>query len=335
MASIHDVAKKAGVAKSTVSKVLNGYRMVSDETKEKVEKAVKELGYIPNSYAVSLSKKEFRRIGLIVDIRHNRQFVDEIGMQYLTGAFEQSKVCQMETVTYFTSQFDEMPADEVAAYLRAQQINGLIIFDLSIENLNFYQIVKDQLFYTVLVDSPIANQKTSSVSIDHRKAQYDVAKRTLQENIYIQKILYIAGGKSGYITNLRLKGINELQKEMKFELTVTYGDFDEYTARSIVFEYAEDIDIIICASDLMAIGAVNALKEMDIFRPVCGFDGIALMGYTKILMNTVRQDFKGKSIRAFDEMKRLMEGQSGRHVEIPYEICKIDYMDIIKKYSQK
>ena len=53
------------------------------------------------------------------------------------------------------------------------------------------------------------------------------------------------------------------------------------------------------------------------------------------VMNTVKQDFKEKSMKAFDEMKRLLEGKHGRHLEIPYEICKIDYMDIIKKYSRQ
>ena len=50
-------------------------------------------------------------------------------------------------------------------------------------------------------------------------------------------------------------------------------------------------DIIICASDMMAIGAMRALTEMDIFRPVCGFDGISLMGYAGKQMNTVKQNF--------------------------------------------
>lgn len=48
--------------------------------------------------------------------------------------------------------------------------------------------------------------------------------------------------------------------------------------------------MVVCASDLMAIGAMNALIDMDIFRPVCGFDGITLMGYVGKQMNTIRQD---------------------------------------------
>lgn len=331
MVSINDVANRAGVAKSTVSKVLNNYSLVSDETRAKVEKAAEELGYVPNTVAVSLSKKEFNRIGLIVDIRHNSQFLDEISMQYLTGAFEKSKEYKIEVVTFFTSQFDGMRSREVTNLLKSQRINCIIIYNLSIENKNLYKIIDKQEFYCVLVDSPIVNEKTSSVSMDHFMAQYDVAKKTLDENDYIDKILYIAGGAGGYIAEQRLDAVKKLQKEYGFELTIKYGDFNEYKAREIALKYAKKIDIIICASDLMAIGVVFALVEMDIFRPVCGFDGIRLMGYARIAMNTVRQDFNLKSKQAFDELKRLLDGEQGRHTKIPYEVCRIDYLDVVKK----
>ncbi|MDF2871620.1 MAG: transcriptional regulator, LacI family [Anaerocolumna sp.] len=331
MVSINDVAKRAGVAKSTVSKVLNNYSLVSNETRLKVEKAVEELGYVPNSVAISLSKKEFNRVGLIVDIRHNSQFVDEISMQYLTGAFEKAKEYHLEVVTFFSSQFDEMNYKQVTAYLKSQRINCLIIYNLSIENKNLYKIIEKQEFFCVLVDSPIINNRTSSVSIDQFLAQYEVAKKTFDENEYIDKVLYIAGGAGGYITNQRLDAMKKLKEEYGFELIVKYGDFNEYKAREITLNYAKKINAIVCASDLMAIGAVFALTELDIFRPVSGFDGIRLMGYTKIAMNTVRQNFNLKSKQAFDELKKLLDGEQGQHTKIPYEVCRIDYMDVIQK----
>lgn len=331
MASINDVAKKAGVAKSTVSKVLNNYQLVSDETKAKVEAAVLELGYVPNSVAVSLSKKVFNRVGLIVDIRHNSQFIDEIDMQYLTGAFEKSKEYQIDVVTFFSSQFEGMTAKQVSSYLEAQRINSLIIYNLSLENQNLVKLIEKQDFYCVLVDSPIVNPKTSSVSIDHFTAQYEVARKTIEENDFSRKVLYIAGGRGGYITDQRLEAMKKLKEEISFELIVKHGDFNEYKAREIVFKWAKKADIIVCASDMMAIGAVFALTELDIFRPVCGFDGIPLMGYTKIAMNTVRQDFFAKSKQAFDELKKLLDGGEGQHIVMPYKVCKIDYMDVIQK----
>ncbi|NLP35940.1 MAG: LacI family transcriptional regulator [Clostridiales bacterium] len=331
MISINDVAKKAGVAKSTVSKVLNNYQLVSEETRAKVEKAVEELGYVPNTLAVSLSKKTFNRIGLIVDIRHNSQFIDEIDMKYLIGAYEKSKEYQIDVVTFFSSQFDDMSSEQLSAYLKSQRINCLIIYNLSSENRNLHEIIENKEFYCVLVDSPIFNEKTSSVSIDHYMAQYDVARLTIEESNIRDKILYIAGGRGGYITTQRLEAVRKLQKEYQFELIVEYGNFNEYKAREIVFQWGREVNIIICASDLMAIGAVYALTDMDIFRPVCGFDGISLMGYTKAGMNTVKQDFVQKSKQAFDELKKLLDGGKGCHIEMPYELTKLGYMDVIQK----
>ena len=87
--------------------------------------------------------------------------------------------------------------------------------------------------------------------------------------------------------------------------------------------------MIVCSSDLMAIGAMKALIEMDIFKPVCGFDGVTLMGYAGKLMNTVKQNFSTISEEAVKELARLMNGGSGSNIVLPHEIVRIRYEDII------
>jgi LacI family transcriptional regulator len=112
-------------------------------------------------------------------------------------------------------------------------------------------------------------------------------------------------------------------------MVVRYGDFSELEARKITFKYAKKKGCIVCASDLMAIGAMMALTEMDIFRPVCGFDGITLMGYVGHQMNTVKQDFLAIGGKAVDEVRYLIAGGEGRFVEMPYTLVKMYYEDII------
>ena len=80
----------------------------------------------------------------------------------------------------------------------------------------------------------------------------------------------------------------------------------------------------------MAIGAMKALIDMDIFRPVCGFDGIILMGYVGKQMNTLKQDFVKISEIALDELWRLMQGEKGRKVTVPHTMVRMKYEDIIK-----
>ena len=68
---------------------------------------------------------------------------------------------------------------------------------------------------------------------------------------------------------------------------------------------------------------------MDIFRPVCGFDGITLMGYVGKQMNTVKQNFSRISAEAVREMNRLMNGGEGRNIILEYELIRMFYQDII------
>ena len=124
-------------------------------------------------------------------------------------------------------------------------------------------------------------------------------------------------------------GIKKLANDKGFELLIKDGEFSERKARALTFEYGMQADGIVCASDLMAIGAVKALIEMDIFRPVCGFDGLMLMGYVEKQMYTIKQDFREISQEAVRELERLMKGDKGREVIMPHTLEKLQYLDII------
>ena len=328
MVSIKEVAKHAGVAISTVSKVLKGYPNISEETKEKVQKAIQELNYIPNSIASALSSKQFGRVALVMNLKRQTQAIDQIFMQYLAGAIDKAKELNLEIVTIFYSMIEGMTADEITRYFMSQSVSGVIIYGLSKEDKMLQQMIREQQFAFVLVDAPMINSRTSSVSIDHEQAQYDVAKKTIQDD-NCKRVLYISGRKDGYVTEQRLAGMRRLVQDLGLTMLVRQGDFSELTARNIALKYAKNKDVVVCASDLMAIGAMNALIDMDIFRPVCGFDGITLMGYVGKQMNTIRQDFYSISSTALEEIHRLMKGGEGQAVVMPHSIVKMYYKDII------
>lgn len=328
MVSIKEVAQHAGVAISTVSKVLNGYPNISEETKRKVNDAIKELNYIPNSIASALSSKQFGRLALLLDPKRQTQAIDQIFMQYLLGALDKAKELNVEVITVFTSMIAGMDAEEITRYFLSQSISGVIIYGLSKEDRVLQKLIEDRNFACVVVDAPIVNARTTSVSIDHEQAQYDVAKKTVKDD-KCKSILYISGKTDGFVTEQRLRGMKRLTEELKISMLVRRGDFSELTARNVALKYAKNKDCVVCASDLMAIGAMNALIDLDIFRPVCGFDGITLMGYVGKQMNTVRQDFYAISSRAVEEVKLLMDGQEGQRVVMPHSIVKMYYKDII------
>lgn len=328
MISIVDVAKRAGVAVSTVSKVINNYPYVSEETKRRVREAIHELNYIPNTIAAALSSKQTGRVAILVDLNSRTQAIDEITMQYLSGALNTALELNIEIITIFISMIKHMTPEEITRYLQSQGISGIIICGMNKEDKYLHQLIESKTFKCVLVDAPIVNECTSNVSIDNVKAQYEVAKKTILENT-CKRVLYIAGRRNEYVTDQRIEGIMKLKDELGLTVLVRNGDFSELKAREIAFKYAKNKDVVVCASDLMAIGAMKTLTEMDIFRPVCGFDGITLMGYVGKQMNTVRQDFYNIASVAVRELKRLFDGENGREVNTKFEIVKLYYKDII------
>lgn len=330
MSSMLDVAKRAGVGVSTVSKVLNNYENVSQETKDKVMRAVEELNYVPNAVASALSSKKNKRIGVVVFINNKRQAIDEINMQYLFGTFEEANSLKLEIVTVFSSVFENMSKIEMIQYFKSLSVQGLIVYGLHKEQTDFTEMIDEQHFYSVLVDVPIQNEKTSYVMIDHQTAQYKLAKYMIESQPHaVRNVLYLAGRRDGYVTDLRLQGVVDACLERDINLNAQYADFSERKAIELTKAYGMDADIIICASDLMAIGSINALKEMDIFRPVCGYDGIKLLGYVKYHIQTVKQDFFSIAKRAVQEYSHLIETQSSQGILMDYEITRIGYDDVI------
>lgn len=331
MVSIRDVAKHAGVAISTVSKVVNNYPNVSEETKNKVNASIKELNFIPNTIASALSSKQAGRVALLMNLNAQTQSIDEIGMQYLVGAINQCREMNLDVITVFYSVIKDKNVEEMEQYFRSQSISGLLICGMSKEDANLQELIEAQSFSIVAIDTPFVNEHTSSVWIDQKQAQKDVARKTILDNAgnRSDRILYISGKDNGFITDARTEAMEELAKEMNLKLTVCCGDFSEYKARKITFEQAKEHDIIVCASDMMAIGAMKALIEMDIFKPVCGFDGITLMGYVGKQMNTVKQNFAAVSTEAVKELARLMNGGTGMNILLPHEIVRMRYEDII------
>ncbi len=321
MVSIKDVAKHAGVAISTVSKVLNNYPNISEATRKKVNAAVEELNFVPNSVAAALSSKNAGRVALMIDLNVTTQAIDEMAMRYISGAITKAMELNIDVITLFVFMFQDKTTDELIRYLQSQSITGIIIYGVAEDDLVLQELIASEKFKCVVVDEEHVSENTSSITINQEKAQYEVAKMLVEET-GARKVLYIGGDENSYVTRTRLDGMEKLARETNIELICKNGDFSESKAKEIACEYGKEADVIVCASDLMAIGAKTAMKEMQIERPICGFDGISLMGYAGHGIYTVRQNFSVISGMAMEELQRLMTGGSGEMIEVEYSLIK-------------
>lgn len=322
---IRDVARLAGVSESTVSKVLKNYPNISEKTRKKVMQVIKETGYIPNAIASNLSSKAKNRIALYIYINDKFQQIDEINMLYLMGAFDVARKLNLELITVFHDSIHHLSKEEYAAYFMSRSVDVIVVFGLNKEDEKIHYLMDNLNFKFVVIDAPIKNDNISTLYINHTEGQYEVASRIVRNN---DRVLYLAGKKNGYVTDMRMEGIKKLAEERNCILDIEYGDFSEQKAYDIVRKAGENYDDIVCASDLMAIGAYKAIGKNNRVR-ISGFDGIRLMGYVGEDVITCRQDFYQIGRHAVYEADNLKQGKETNEIIVPYEITKIKYKDII------
>lgn len=172
--TMQDVANKAGVSKSTVSQFINNrYEYMAKETKNRIEEAIQELGYIPNYIAKSLKQKKTSTIGVIVaNILHT--FSTEI-----IRAIED--VCENNHVHMFVCNADDDP-DKERSYiemLMAKQVDGLIIFPTS-GNVNLYNTLKKSQFPIVFVDRKMNPCIYPTFMLDNQRAAHLAVEQLIQ-----------------------------------------------------------------------------------------------------------------------------------------------------------
>ena len=328
MKNIKDVAKKAGVSAGTVSKVLKGYRNISRATREKVLSAVNELGYIPNSAASTLSSKGSKKIGIYMYINDKFQQIDEINMLYVMGALDRCRDLGVENLIISDESLRNVRDEDYRTYFSSLSIDGILVFGLNRNDSGMLKFLEDKRFRFVVIDAPFTAENISCISIDHMKAQYDVADQIIEEG---DRVVYLSGKANGYISDQRLEGIKKLQQERGFDLKIIGCDFSEDKAYEATLQFADECDVVVCASDLMAIGVRQACRRLGKRLRIAGFDGIRLLGYISNSILTVKQDFYRIGGRAVDEIVAMREGRQGREDILPYEIGRITYHSVRRK----
>ena len=316
---IKDVARLAGVSPGTVSKVLKNYPGLSEETRRKVMTVVEEIGFIPNTVASALSTKMNNRIAIYVFLSDRLRQIDGISMLYVLGAFEEARKQHLELVTVLNALLEDLSNEETVRYFHSIHAPTVIVLG-SKRDEKIHYMAKEGSLKMVIVDGPETREHISTVTIDQAKAQYETADRICQPG---DKVLYLKGLDDHYATELRLSGMEKLAADKHLDLRIEEGDYSEDKAYETVKSLLDqEFDDIVCASDLMAIGAKRALPKGSPVR-LAGFDGIRLMEYVADDVITCRQDFYQIGSEAVKAAARLSQGGKGEQVVVPYSVTTI------------
>lgn len=271
--TIKDVAHKANVSIATVSRVLNNLGGYSDKTRQKVNTAIKEIGYQPNAIARGLINKRTHTIGVMFP-----SVSGAFSSDLLKGIEELANDSNYSVMVCNTDQ-DGKRTMKYLQLLREKQVDG-IIFSSEVLKTEYYDVLETMKIPVVLVSSQTEFAKVPFVKVDDYQAAYD-AVMYLVSNGH-RKIAMISGilsdinaGKpraEGYRDALEACGIPFNSRHLVF------GDFlyeSGRTAMDTLLEQAPDVTAVFAASDEMAIGALSTIVKHGLSVP----EDISLMGY--------------------------------------------------------
>ncbi|OEJ23863.1 LacI family transcriptional regulator [Streptomyces agglomeratus] len=310
-ASMADVARVAGVSSQTVSRVANGYAGVTEETRQQVLAAMKELGYRPNSAARALKRGEFRTIGVItfgLSTTGNVRTLEAIA----TSAAHEGYAVTLLPVAVPTQDevrgaFSRLGELAVDAVIVIQEVHLLDAVPLDLPP-NVQVVVADSDAgdrYTV-VDTDQAGGTRTAV-----RHLLDLGHRT---------VWHLAGPEESYAAQRRADAWRaELTRAGRTPPPLVRGDWSAESGYRAGLELAslEDCSAVFAANDQMALGLLRALHERGRTVPddvsVIGFDDIPESGSFLPPLTTVHQDFAEVGRRCVEGVLRQMRHDATAH----------------------
>lgn len=323
--TIYDVAKESGVSYSTVSRVLNGFAYVKDDTREKVLTAAESLGYVANMKARSLAGGRSNVIGLLVPSLDNG-YVGQI----ILGIDEELAKADYDLMLYTTHHRRGKESSYVSAIANGLT-DGLILVVPSIPN-DYLDVLFNQHLPLVSIDRAENAKESTVVDATNRKGAYEIVSYLIE--LGHKRIGKITGFLDIASARERLESyqlaLTDLDIQMD-ETLIVKGDFTEksgYTCMNTLLELPPEQrpTAVFASNDLMAIGAMDAIRAAGLSVPqdisVVGFDDIAQAAYTHPKLTTVRLPLDQMGRTA---VKLLLEHianpeQESRHITLNTEI---------------
>jgi LacI family transcriptional regulator len=327
--TIRDVAKKAGVSVSTVSRALNNYSDISETTRDLILKIAEEIGYKANIAAKSLSSNKNFRLGMLVEDYESSGAPNPLVFEILMG-FKNAATKQGYEMVLLTTTSDIQKTQNLSKLFSEKQIDGIFILGLKMTD-DYYKSLNTINFPCVLYDISIQNPYICCVGVDNIKGAFMAVNYLIE--LGHKKIGFINGHKEAFVSYERLDGyylaLNRNNIAIDNSLIIN-GDFEEKAAEKAAIELIEkhkDLTAIFCASDIMAIGAINGLSSLGYAIPddvsIIGFDDIYLAQYMIPKLTTIRQNRTKIGEMAANILINLSSGQTiGRVVTEPELIIR-------------
>ncbi|GAA1695593.1 LacI family DNA-binding transcriptional regulator [Glycomyces endophyticus] len=307
--TLEEVAERAGVSRATVSRVVNGQTTVNEDLRRAVEAAADELGYVPHAAARSLVTHRTDSVALILPESPSRVFSDDqFFPSVIRGVATELDAAGKLLVLMTTGSAEARQRAE--RYAVGGHVDGVMFASLHDADLLPELMIRRGV---PVVCNGLPQLEAPCIDVDHlggvkAAVEYLVAQGR-------RRIATIAGPLDMVAGRARLDGYREALAGADRRSIVAVGDFTAESGQAAMRQLLADepeLDAMFVASDLMAHGALQALREAGRRVPedvaVVGFDDIALATYSDPPLTTVRQPIAEIGRTMARTMLRLLEG---------------------------
>ncbi|MGI5244462.1 LacI family DNA-binding transcriptional regulator [Dactylosporangium sp. CA-139066] len=318
--TLDEVAALAGVGRGTVSRVINGSPQVSPEARAAVQKAIDELGYVPNRAARALVTRRTDSVALVVSESEERVFGEPFFAGIVRGVSSHLADTQMQLWLAMAQSTAERQL--VERHLSDQHVDGVLLLSLHDDD-PLPGLLAGRGLPTVLGGRPaqmLESAHTNGNGVAFVDNDNEGGARTAVEYLLSlgrRCVAAIAGPQDMGVGKARLRGYREALRlaarasgaYLSDDRLIAYGDFSEASGADAMYRLLHlnpGLDAVFAASDLMAAGAIRALREQGRRIPedvaVVGFEDSAVARQTLPPLTTVHQSVEGMG----REMARLL-----------------------------
>lgn len=338
--TIRDVAAASNVSVATVSYVLNGKKKVSEETKQKIQAVIDELGFVPDLNARGLSVKDTKLLGVVVPQTEpgSKLMFHNIFYSELLGSIEYAARQRGYHVIISATDVTE----DYLQLIQERNLAGVIIIG-TYQN-RFFSELKTLDVPVVLIDSYCKYDYFHKLRIDDEDCSYRATEFVIQQGH--KKIALVTGHLkedgvmqkrySGFLRALQKNGL-AFHQENLYEATVDYES--GVNAAEWFVDTNADITAVVATADVLAIGLMKGFYEKGIKVPedisVIGFDDLDISKFTTPGLTTVKQPISAKGERAVEILIENIEDPKMEKVEEVFPVKLIERQSVRKRMEIK
>ncbi len=313
--TLEHIAELAGVSRSTVSRVVNDQPNVKDEVRERVKLVITETGYQPHAAARSLAARRTNIIGLVIPSAVHTLFSDPYFPRLTEGISQASNKADF-TLSLFLFDSQDRERKMYPRITRKGLLDGVLVQATHIDDEIFTWLANGNIPY-VVVGRPADTATMNYVDVDNRSGAQMAVTHLIR--LGHRKIATVTGPLSTQAGKDRLAGYRNALSERGLpydERLTAEGDFTEdggyYATQRLI---PHEPTALFVASDMMAIGALRALREAGLSVPedvaIVGFDDLPPATLADPQLTTIRQPIRRLGIKAVEILLDIIDNPQG------------------------